>query len=309
MARLGLITNGRPCPVCSTTEFEHFADQRLNPARLTDFSYASRKLPEFMCLRLVRCGRCRLVYAPNPPAADVLDRLYALASFDAHAEAQCAAESYRKALFPHLARLGSRNCALDIGSGSGSLLPLLVKYGFHQVVGIEPSSAAIDAAPRDVRPLLRKSIFSRGAVEDLDPSLICAFMVLEHVPDPTVIMKTAYDILEPGGMVAVVVHNVDGVVNRVLGMRSPIIDIEHLQLFNRTSTCMLLENIGFRDIRIESIINSYPLRYWSRLTPLPASFKDALGKSLEKLGLGGLKMALPVGNMLAVGTKPLSEPT
>lgn len=279
-------------------------DERVDSSKISDFTYASRKLPEFMCLRLVRCTDCDLIYAPTPPATDFLVTAYSEAAYDSGPEALAAARSYAEALAPYVARLAGRNAAVDVGAGSGPLLPWLHENGFNPVIGIEPSRAAIEAAPPSVRPMLREGMFSLALLADVKPSLLCSFMTLEHLPDPGEFVNVVYELLEPGGLLAVVVHNWRAPLNRLLGRRSPIIDVEHLQLFSPQSVRTLLVRAGFGSINLQSISNAYPLRYWLRLTPLPRSLKLRIANVLEHIGLSDTQVALRVGNLLAVGVKP-----
>jgi hypothetical protein len=101
-----------------------------------------------------------------------------------------------------------------------------------------------------------------------------------------------------------VVHNWRAPLNRLLGLRSPIIDVEHLQLFSPKALRELLEKAGFERIALSPIRNAYPLRYWLRLTPLPESAKKIALGLLERFGLADRSFAMNVGNMLAVGIKP-----
>lgn len=300
-------TSQRACPACGGRAHVPFADERIDPRKVSDFTYASRKQPEFMCLRLVRCTDCDLVYAPTPPATDFLSTAYSEAAFDSGPEAQAAAASYAKVLAPYVARLAGRNAAVDVGAGSGPLLPWLCESGFYPVIGIEPSRAAIEAAPPAVRAMLREGMFSSSLLADVKPSLLCSFMTLEHLADPGQFVGEAYRLLEPGGMLAVVVHNWRAPFNRLLGLRSPIIDVEHLQLFSPQSVRALLTRVGFAPVALQSISNAYPLRYWLRLTPLPASVKAQITAALDRMGLADQHVSLRVGNMLAVGIKPLAE--
>lgn len=300
-------SEGRACPVCGATTHVGFAEEHIDPEKISNFTYASRKQPEFMCLRLVRCTSCNLVYAPNPPDRSFLSAAYADASFDSDQEAQCAAQSYARALGPFLARLRGRNAAVDVGAGSGPLLPWLSETGFQPVIGIEPSRAAINAAPDSVRPMLLEGMFGPELLEGVRPSLICSFMTLEHMDDPGTFVKTVYALLEPGGMIALVVHNWQGVLNRTLGLRSPIIDVEHLQLFNPSSIDVLLQKAGFEAIEVEPICNRYPLKYWLRLTPFPKKFKGVIDQVLNYLSLSDIQLPMRVGNILAVAIKPKQE--
>lgn len=299
------LTAMRVCPVCGASAYKHFADERIDPGKINGFTYASRKQPEFMCLRLVRCIDCDLVYAPTPPPPDFLSKAYSEAAYDSSPEALAAAQVYARALTPYIAKLRNCGAAVDIGAGSGPLLPLLRDQGFNPVVGIEPSRAAIDAAPATVQPMLREGMFSAALIADIEPSLLCSFMTLEHLAEPGDFVDEAYRLLEPGGMLALVVHNWRAPLNRLLGLRSPIIDVEHLQLYSPLSVRRLLEKNGFISIELQSIRNIYPLRYWLRLTPLPKPIKTWLGAIFDRMGLSDTQISLPVGNLLAVGFKPM----
>ena len=78
--------------------------------------------------------------------------------------------------------------------------------------------------------------------------MICCFQTLEHVPDPRQLVEEAFALLEPGGLLALITHNADGALNRMLGRRSPIIDIEHLQLFSPDNMTFLLEKAHFKRV-------------------------------------------------------------
>jgi len=294
----------RPCPVCGGHDHSPFADERIGESQVTAFTYASRKQPEFMCLRLVRCEGCDLVYAPTPPAPEFLQSAYSEAAYDSGEEARAAASSYARALSRDIATLSGRSAAVDVGAGSGALLPWLREQGFSPVIGIEPSQAAIAAAPPYVAPMLRPGMFNPDLIGDVSPLLISSFMTLEHLSDPGVFVRNAFDVLEPGGMIAIVVHNWRAPLNRLLGLRSPIIDVEHLQLFSPQSLHALLAGAGFQDIEQRAISNSYPLRYWLRLTPLPAWLQSGLVPLMERIHLAKVPLPMRVGNRLAVGWKP-----
>lgn len=298
-------TTERVCPVCGSSSHIHFANERIDQAKISDYTYASRKQPEFMCLRLRQCMVCDLVYAPTPPTSDTLLTAYSEAAFDSDTEAKAAARSYSKALAPYVKNLAGRSAAIDVGAGSGPLLPWLCDCGFTSVIGIEPSRAAIDAAPPNVRVMLREGMFSPSLLTDVQPSLFCSFMTLEHLSDPCEFVRTTYNLLQPGGMLAVIVHNWRAPLNRMLGLRSPIIDVEHLQLFSPNALQTLLSRSGFVSIDIQSISNSYSLKYWLRLTPLPMAFKTIILDALHRFFLSDVQLSLRVGNLLAVGIKPL----
>ena len=296
----------RPCPVCQTeAKFAlPFLEKNFDSSKLSPLSFASRKPPEFMCHRLVRCPRCDLVYADEPLDQDVLARAYHASDFDSAEEADDAADSYVQALGPVLAAMRSKQSVLEIGAGTGAFLEKLLPYGFTRLVGIEPSAAAIAAAPANRRGWLRESIFRE---EDHAPGsfdLICCFMTLEHVRDPGLLARSVAHLLKPGGVFAAVVHDHRSPVNRILGKRSPIIDIEHMQLFSRPAVQQLFKAAGLEKTAIRSFRNRYALRYWLRLMPISTALKNRLQARLEKWAIAGTKIGFNVGNMMCHASRP-----
>jgi SAM-dependent methyltransferase len=296
----------RGCPLCGKAgpPARVFAEANFALERLDRFAFASRKLPEYMHYRLLECPGCDLVYASPVPTAGALARAYRDAGFDSGLEAHRAAATYARLLIPIAARLPDRAGALDIGAGDGAFLAELLAAGFTGVAGVEPSDAPIAAASDEIRPLIRRGVFRR---EDFDAgrfSLVSCFQTLEHVDDPMAIARAAFALLKRGGAAFFIVHNRRALSARVLGRKSPIFDIEHLQLFSPESARSLLEHAGFVDVKVGPIVNCYPLQYWLKLAPVPAKWKPKVLAACARSGVGRVPVAMPVGNLAAFGFKP-----
>jgi SAM-dependent methyltransferase len=257
-----------------------------------------------MNLELVQCPRCDLVYADEPPSREDLARAYHVADYDSAEEADDAAAAYILAMQPLLKGLGRRDSVLEIGTGTGVLLEHLAQQGFTELVGVEPSSAAIAAAPRHRRAWIREGVFEEQNFAPESFDLICCFMTMEHVLDPRVVSVAAFRLLRPGGAFVTVTHDYRGRVNRLLGRRSPIIDIEHMQLFSERSIRTLFETTGYRDVRVERFVNRYSFHYWWRLAPVPGAVKRAGATLAGVVHLDGVKLGLNVGNRMSTGVKP-----
>lgn len=294
----------RLCPVCFQKNYFLFSEENIDLKKFNDFTYSSRKKPEFMCFRLVRCINCDLIYTPFPPDINFLTNAYSNASYDSGEEANYAAFSYGKSLEKLISNFSKKNAALDVGAGNGAFLPWLVSQGFSPVLGIEPSDAAIRSAPLNIQPMLYKGMFSGSMISHLELSFISSFMTLEHISDPYKFIKIAYDSLSPGGILTVVTHNWRAPLNRILGKRSPIIDIEHLQLFSPRSIKILFESIGFENIVIKKITNIYPLKYWIRLSPFPSFSKNLILNLINNYNAINIRIPLRVGNILTIALKP-----
>lgn len=301
----GLLGELRPrgCPVCGSTDDRNvFATERLD-ADLDRFAFASRKRPELLRLRLVDCPSCDLVYASPVPAPEVLARAYRDAAFDSGAEARQAARTYVEALGPLLATLPDRSGALDIGTGDGAFLAELLDAGFSDVAGIEPSTEPVAGAEDRVAPLIEHDVFRPDVRPAGSLSLVTCFQTIEHVPDPAELVRQATLLLKPGGVLAVVCHDRRASVNRLLGLRSPILDLEHQQLFSPASVTRLLQGASLDDVGQRTIRNRYALRYWVRLLPLPRPAGEAAERLLVRAGVADRSLSLPVGNLLAWGRR------
>jgi SAM-dependent methyltransferase len=299
--------SSRTCPVCNTPADKAtlFLGENISPEKISSFSFASRKLPEYMCHHMVRCSVCDLVYADMPPQEEELAESYHAASYDSSEEADDAAKSYILAIQPALAHLRNRESALEIGTGTGVFLEHLKSAGFTTLVGVEPSTAAIAAAPAHRRSWIREGMFDESDFLPGSFDLICCFMTMEHVGDPMEIAKSALRLLRPGGVFLTVTHDYTSTVNRFLGKRSPIVDIEHLQIFSRRSIRELYARAGFGNISVESFINRYSLRYWLRLSPLPGFLKSSLERMISSSNLGSGRLGINVGNMIAAGFREM----
>lgn len=290
----------RACPLCGPGASAPFADARAGAGG--EFEFSSRKLPDFAHHRLVTCSSCGLVYADPAPAPGALERAYDAAAFDTSEEAAFAARTYA-GLLDGLS-LPDRDGALDVGAGDGAFLSELLARGFTRVAGVEPSRAPIAAARPELRPLLRHGPFRPGDFGAERFRLVTCFQTLEHLHDPLRFCADALSMLKPGGAFLAVGHDRLALSARLLGRRSPIYDVEHLQLFSPATVVRLLEKAGFTGVRAHPILNRYPLHYWLKLSPLPSALKTALSGRFKRSALGRLPLSVPAGNMAVSGYRP-----
>jgi len=293
----------RDCPGCGANDGRPFADAKIDLQALDAFAFASRKLPEYMHHALVACRRCDLLYANPAPDRESLEAAYHDAAFDASDESRYAGLTYASYLPRIVAELPDLDGALDIGTGDGAFLEQLQRHGFSNVVGVEPSAAPVASAKPEIRPLIRHAPFrsSDFAAESL--RLVTCFQTIEHVFDPLALCQETLRLLRPGGALFIVSHNRRALLNRALGLKSPIFDIEHLQLFSPKSVRALLARAGFSRISVHTVVNRYPVNYWARLSPIPEALKPRVLSLLRSSGLGRFTLAAPVGNLAAIAYK------
>ena len=83
----------------------------------------------------------------------------------------------------------------------------------------------------------------------LDPTfrfhVITFWEVLEHVPDPGELLRSARNLLAPRGLLGVMVPNLDARTNRILHEKSHTFGANHLQYWNVKTLKQQLEHAGF----------------------------------------------------------------
>jgi SAM-dependent methyltransferase len=293
----------RACPICGSADGDAFAEANIDVDSLGSFAFASRKLPEYMHHRLVLCRSCDLLYANPAPDPSFLDGAYRDAAFDASDESHYASRTYAAFLQKFIEHLPDRLGALDIGAGDGAFVEQLLRLGFENIVGVEPSAAPVALAKLETRPLLRQAPFHASDFALASLRLVTCFQTLEHVFDPLQLCKDSFALLKPGGALLMVCHDRDALLTRVLGLKSPIFDIEHLQLFSPRSIRSLFARAGFSRIEVHTIVNRYPINYWARVFPLPRRLKPLALRLVRASGLGAITLAAPVGNLAVIGYK------
>jgi SAM-dependent methyltransferase len=178
----------------------------------------------------------------------------------------------------------------------------LLEEGFRRVSGCEPSHEAKEKADPRVKNSIHSGFFKPGIYEKNSFDLICSFQTLDHLSDPAEILKTCRDILRPQGMIYFVTHDVDSLQARILREKSPIIDVEHIYLFNKKTLKRLFEEPGFKVLRVADLKNSYPINYWLRMLlkgRVGLKFNDLIRRS----GLGSISLPLAAGNIFVIAKK------
>lgn len=158
---------------------------------------------------------------------------------------------------------------LDIGSGPGFFLRRAKRRGWD-VLGIEPSLIACNYSKKHNIPTIQKFFYEVDIKQIGKFDAIHTFDVLEHVNDPTSILKKSYSLLKRGGIIVVEVPNdfnpLQKLVQKELKKKEYWITLssnsknsgtlDHLNYFDFSSISNLLKRVGFKIIIKES---TFPL--------------------------------------------------
>jgi SAM-dependent methyltransferase len=264
--------------------------------------FVSRRPPDKIHFRIVKCNQCGLVFS-NPIAnRDKILSSYKKSDFYPEEDIENLTDVYEyyvKNKIPQKVR----GKILEIGCGNGRLLSRLVNIGFDKIVGVEPSRKAVMATPKNVN---RKNIiidfFKNRQFKSNHFDAIIFMQVLDHVMDPNIFLKEVNRILKPGGYVLALVHNSRSWSARLLGERSPIIDLQHIYLFDKVNIKKIFQKNGFRVKGVFDTFTRYSILYWMKLLPIPKALKKYLSGTKMRF-LSKINVKIYAGNMGIVATK------
>jgi SAM-dependent methyltransferase len=293
------------CAICQTeSNATEVYPANFDPEDLNPVVFSARRLPDRVHYRMVRCDRCGLVRSDPVADAELLAHLYRQSTFDYGEEVTNLRRTYRRYL-ARLDRFGARHGALlEIGCGNGFFLEEALAHGYARVRGVEPSTAAISMARADVAPHIVCDVMRPGLFGPEQFDAVCMFQVFDHISEPGALLEDCLDVIKPGGLLLGLNHNVESASARLLGERSPIVDIEHTYLYSPNTMSRLLVDRGFEVLQAGAVFNSYTLNYLTRLLPLPAWMKRPLLATLRATRLGRACLRVPLGNLYVVARKP-----
>jgi len=290
------------CVVCASSEYRVRYPERI-PA-IESLNFSARRSPQRYHARMVECRRCGLVYSSPYFDEAMLKLLYRDAAYIDEQQLENMAADYFREFTRSAGNLDLSARILEIGCANGFFLERLYEAGYQNFRGVEPGKDAVSKASRAIQEKITNDFFqpSLFATESFD--VVCCFQIFDHLPDPGRFVADVRSLLRPGGILMTINHNIRSLITRVLGERSPMYDIEHIYLFDKSTINRLFAAHGFEVTRVANLSNSYTLAYAIKMFPLPSDIKTLL----TKVGSGALSkvnIRVPAGNMVTVGRKIL----
>ena len=139
---------------------------------------------------------------------------------------------------------------LDVGSGTGYFLKTGKDRGWN-TLGIEPSKQAAEYSRDELKlKIIENQLTEKNYKEFGTFDVIHLSLVLEHIPDPIKMLKIIFEMLNPGGLICVVVPNDFNPFQNVLSKYDNypkwwVSPPHHINYFDFSSLKKLVQNCGF----------------------------------------------------------------
>jgi len=293
------------CAICLTKNNAsvlypaNFDVEALNPD-----VFSARRIPDMVHYQIVRCNVCGLVRSDPVADTNIIKALYQQSSFTYSQDTPNLTKTYGHYLRKTEKYQISKQHLLEIGCGNGFFLEEAISQGFKEVTGIEPSKEAIGKADPAIQPKIVCDILRPGLLPSNTFNVICMFQTFDHISEPNMLLEECVKLLQPGGIILCLNHNVEAVSSRILGEKSPIIDIEHTYLYSRETIKRLFEKQGLHVLEVKPAWNIIRLYGLLRLLPMPPKIKQRLLGFIDHTPLNKISLTLPIGNLYVIAQKP-----
>src|SRR5258708_23603781 len=138
---------------------------------------------------------------------------------------------------------------------------------------------------------MRPGLFEQGEFDT-----VCLFQVFDHLPEPGAFLDDVRAVMSQGGVLLCFNHNVGAASSRMLGEKSPIVDIEHCYLYSPVTMKVILEKHGFDVVDVGAATNTLSVRHLLHLLPAPKALTQALLAAADRPGPGRLGLRFPLRN-------------
>lgn len=184
---------------------------------------------------LVRCAECQTVFvvfaAENDQSPGEIEEIYNHYYDAEHFELLPATEFSLQSVVKSFEDFRQTGKMLDIGFGQGAMLSVAEKNNW-QCYGTEISPQALEYG-KNRGWKVAADAFADARFEKESFDAVTMIEVIEHVPDPEIFLRTAWEMLRPNGLFYLTTPNIKSINGRYLGIDWSVVSPpEHLILWS-----------------------------------------------------------------------------
>ena len=290
------------CAICkSDSDYRVLYNKNFKLSDLNVNTFSARRLPDKIHYQLVKCNQCELVRSTPIIEIKYLSQLYKKSLLSYDYEINNLTTTYINSVKPILNRLPKNAKILEIGCGNGFVLKAIYDLGYKNVYGIEPSNDATSKSHPKIKKNITTDILKPCLFNKESFDFIFFFQTFDHIPEPNKFLKECYYLLKRNGFILSFNHNVDSFSAKLLGEKSPIIDIEHTFLYSSKTIQAIFKKNRFIINKVYFPKNTLSIKHLFWLLPIPKKIKQKIVKSESELL--NKKINIKIGNICIEGQK------
>lgn len=299
------------CAICNSFDNSILLfPERLPQKTLNEDPYAPRRKRDFFHYEIVKCKNCSLLRSDPIIDDNELEKLYfdSKCTYTDENENIPLKKTYGHYFTNILKKYAvNKDSFLDIGCSNGFILENAMDFGFRKIVGVEPSKDAIEKASTNIKPLIINGMFNEKMFEKNTFDMITFFQTFDHIADPNCFLQNCFNVLKDDGFILAINHNANSFSAKILGEKSPIIDIGHAYLYDLATMRKIFEQNNFFVHSVFPIKNVVSIERLIQLLPLSPTITDKIQKLARFLKINKFSLNLPLGNLGIIAQK-LNDP-
>jgi SAM-dependent methyltransferase len=258
---------------------------------------------------IVRCPSCALLFRRDLPTEADLDEIYGLDYFKGDATGYLdyvADEEVHRAVAQRrldaLERAVAPGRLLDVGAAAGFFVAEARARGWD-ASGIDVSAPMVDWGRERLRLPLARATLAEPGVAPGSLGALTMWDYIEHSLDPAADLRSAHELLRPGGVLALSTGDASAIVARLQGRRWHLLTPRHHNFFFTAATLSeLLARSGFELVSLDHRGSRYPLRYLVHKlgTLAPSPRLERLAGRFASTRLGALSIPVNLWDIVTV---------
>lgn len=265
---------------------------------------------------IVKCDLCGLVYIHPQPSEYQIKKLYDESYYDGwglqhdwDAVQRIKNLTFHKR-FNEIEKYKSGGRFLDVGCAMGFSLEVAQERNWEPH-GVEISEYSSTIAKKKFGKAVFNGRLEEANFESESFDVILMSDLLEHVPNPNLILIEARRILKPGGLIAITTPNIASVSSILMKEQWVNIKFEHLFYFSPTTIKLLLEKNNFYVLKILPATKALTLSYFQtqfnkNRKPLITTVLNLVVRALPE-SLTKYPFYMNAGDMFVIGVKNKSR--
>ena len=195
---------------------------------------------------IAKCHACSLVFVQEHLTPEELDEFYRLSGVHqvyTEPDNQKNLDFYYERLRDMIQLRIPNGRILDVGCSEGQFLDVMDGW---QCYGIELERSSADKARKKHGDNIKSGTLEQKDFAANSFDVITLQDVLDHMPDPVTSLQHCYELLKPGGLIVIKVHNISCLYARFTGKKFyAILPPTHLSYFNLKTLKIALGKSGF----------------------------------------------------------------
>ncbi|MGA1869806.1 MAG: class I SAM-dependent methyltransferase [bacterium] len=264
---------------------------------------------------MMKCRNCELQFIYPLPSPDDLYKIYQKDYYKAWGNEYndhtitTLKEKFYQSILECVEKYRQPGPLLDAGCAFGHSFAVAMRKGWEPF-GVEISSEAYKIAESKFPSRITFGDYSKVKLNESSYDLVLMLDFLEHTPDLIETMMKTHKVLKPGGLVAIVIPDINSVSARLMREYWIHIKLEHLYYLSRKTLEILIAKTGFRVIWCKTVYKPINLLYFeSQIKKYELPCHSMILKLLDFLKgitphwMQRLNISLPQGELLALAQK------